>query len=101
MRIFPENLATFEHKKIIFVKKNQEEIFANLIQTLTCEASVSIQKHEGSREKNWLGASAPTLPHWGCVPGPRMLLDRGIQSEQVRAHHFSKKPYQMFRTFFF
>ena len=35
-RIFPENVATFEQKKNC-VKKNREEIFANLIQTLTTQ----------------------------------------------------------------
>ena len=40
MRIFPENLATFEKK---VVKKNGEEIFANLIQTLTSEAGIQGQ----------------------------------------------------------
>ena len=35
MRTFPGNLATFEQKKLF---KNLDEIFANLIQTLTSEA---------------------------------------------------------------
>ena len=47
MHIFPENLATLQEKKIV-VKNNLEEIFANLIQTLTSELGSSIQKHAGS-----------------------------------------------------
>ena len=34
MRIFPETLATFE-QNYFFVQENLEEIFGNLIQTLT------------------------------------------------------------------
>ena len=42
MCIFPENLATFEQKKLML--KNVEEIFVNWIQTLTSEAKVFNQK---------------------------------------------------------
>ena len=56
MRIFPENLATFVQKKI--VKKSREEIFANLIQTMTSEAGVLNPKALGGVA--CVGCEAPT-----------------------------------------
>ena len=53
MRIFPENLATFEQKKIV---QKYGKDFVNLIETLISEASVSIQKHAGFRGEDPVGA---------------------------------------------
>ena len=47
MRIFPENLASFEH--FFTVKKNLEDIFVNLIQTLTSEARILNPKLKHAR----------------------------------------------------
>ena len=56
MRIYPENLATFEKKS--FLKKNREEIFANLIQTLTSEARVLNLKACGAQGRSPGGGQA-------------------------------------------